>query len=191
MLLRCCVLSRRGSKDEQTDRKGLGRACMSPWKIKYCMSCLEKLGEVDLPCSRRTERGFVLRHILGRLLPAKEGFCLESHAWRNVEEVRRSSASLEGLSRLVPLAPSVPPKLGRLYTQIKPKRLPPHTADCLPGMLLLAALCLFFAEPSDTNSCFQTLPSGSHSARLLSSKYLGKNTPLVVPRTARGSAQGM
>ena len=126
--------------------------------------------------------GAALWHGLGRLLPAKGVFCPAPCAQRDTEEVTGSSASLEGLHRLIPLNALGAPRLGRLYAQIKPKRFPPRTAACLPGVLLPAALCCFFAEPSAAGSCFQTFPSSSHPTWLLSSKYQGQNTPLLVPQ---------
>lgn len=98
--------------------------------------------------------------------------CLVPCAWWDTE-MMRSSASLEGLSRLLPLN-----TLGRLY----PQMFPPCTAACLPGVFLPAALHLFLAEPSAASSCFQMFPSAFHPAWLLSSKCRGPNTPLPVPQ---------
>lgn len=82
--------------------------------------------------------------------------------------------------------PRCPPGLAGLYTQIKPKRFPPCTAACPPGVLLPAALCLFFVEPSAASSCFQMFPSGCHPGWLLSSKYWGQKTPLLLAQGCVG-----
>lgn len=121
----------------------------------------------------------------GETAPAKVGtVCLVPRAWWDTE-MMGSSASLEGLSRLVPLS-----TLGRLYPQISAQMLPPCTAARPPGVCLPAALRLFLAEPSAASCCFQMFPSASPSAWLLSSEYRGPNAPLAVPRAAPGSAWG-
>lgn len=82
-----------------------------------------------------------------------------------------------------------PPSLAGCPPQSSLKGSPFHTAACLPGVLLPAALCLFFAEPSAASSSFQMFPSGSHPAWLLSSEYQGQNTHIGasgLPRDLHG-----
>lgn len=121
----------------------------------------------------------------GETAPCQRGIvCLVPCAWWDTETMG-SSASLEGLSRLVPLN-----TLGRLYPQIRPQMFPPCTAACLPGVFVPAALCFFLGEPSAASSCFQMVPSASYPAWLLSSKYRGLNHPTAgasgLPQDLRG-----
>lgn len=178
------------------DRQGLSKACMSPWRIKYCMPCSEKLGEVGLPCSEEQKgalfRGRVARSCpaarSGRSLPAKGLLGPAPRARRHTEEVTGSSASLEGPSTLIPLG-------APLARQVKPKSFPPPpAAACPPGVLLPTALGYMYfvfnlAEPSAASSCFQMFLSASHPAWLPSSKYWGQDTPRPVPQGCPGGTR--
>lgn len=134
--------------------------------------------------------GAALRRILGRLFPTKGVFCLVPRVQWDMEEAMGSSALLESISRLIPLNTIGSPRsLAVCRPQSSLKGSPFHTAACLPGVLLPAALCLFFAEPSAASSCFQMFPSGSHPAWLLSSEYQGQNTHIGasgLPRDLHG-----
>lgn len=102
-------------------------------KILYVM--LRKIGRGGPPLLPKNRKrlcfpgvwlGAALQHVLGRLLPTKRIFCPVPHAWRDVEEVMGSSASLEGLSRLIPLNTLGAPQAWRgCMPKSSPKGSPP------------------------------------------------------------------
>lgn len=102
----------------------------------------------------------------GEAAPCHGGVCLVPRVWWDVGEMTGSSASLEGLSRLIPLNALGPPGLSILHAQIKPNQQgPPHTGARLPGALLPSALCLVFTESLTPSFVFLLSPS-SHPAQL-------------------------
>lgn len=185
-----CVLKER--MKVRTDRQAGAQQSLHvtlEGKILYVM--LRKTGRGGPPLLLKNRRrlcfpdawlGAALRHVLGRLLPAKGGLsvclsgalCLVGHGddgkfcfTRGPQQI----GSSEHPWHVVPphQAPDVPPLQCSLPA-------------CLPGLFLPAALRLFLAEPSAASSRFQMFPSASHPAWLLSSKYRGPNPAPPAPR---------
>lgn len=99
------------------------------------------------PTARIGETAAAPQHVVGRLLPAKGVLCLVPHARWDTEEVTGSSASLEGLSRLVPLGA---PQALQVVRPNEPQKLPPLALQlaCLGCCSLLPFACflVFFCR---------------------------------------------
>lgn len=197
-LLLCAL--KKGIKGQTDGQAGAQQSPHVTLEDKILYVVLRKIGRVEPPLLPKNRKrlcfldawlGAALRRVLGRLFPTKGVFCLAPRVQRDMEEAMGSSALLESISGLIPLnIISSPPSLAGCPPQSSLKGSLFHTAACLPGVLLPAALCLFFAEPSAASSCFQMFPSGSLPClapvlRISESKY-----PYRCLRAAPGSARG-
>lgn len=179
------------------DGQGLSKACVSPWRIKYCMPCSEKLGEVGLPCSEE-QKGALFRRRVARSCPAarsgeiapRQGAsrsgapCPAAHGGGDGKLCFTRGPQHIGSSRC-------PPRSAGQTQKLPP---PPPAAACPPGVLLPTALGYMYfvfnlAEPSAASSCFQMFLSASHPAWLPSSKYWGQDTPRPVPQGCPGGTR--
>lgn len=141
-------------------------------KIFYVM--LSKTGRGGPPLLLRNRRrlcfadapwpGAAPRHVLGRLLPAKGDHLSVPCAWWDTE-MMGSSASLEGLSRLLPL--NTP---GRLYPEMSPLCTQLARLGCF-SLLPLACFWQNPQQPALVSSCFPLLLTP------LSSKHRGPKSP--------------
>lgn len=163
-------------EDQRTDRPaGAQQSLHVTLEDKILSVMLRKIGRGERPLLPKNRKrlcflgawlGAALQHILGRLFPTKEVFCLVPCLQWDMEEVMGSSALLESISRLIPLnAIGFPCQAWQVVYPNQAQKVPPFTLQlaCLGCCFLLPFAC--FSQSSQmpvlVSRCFPlvlTLP---------------------------------
>ena len=149
-LLLCAL--KKGIKGCTDGQAGAQQSLHVTLEVKILYVMLGKIGRGGPPLLPKNRKrlcfpdvwlGAALWHVLGRLLPAKGVFCPAPCAQRDTEEVTGSSASLEGLHRLIPLNALGAPQARQVVCPNQAQKVPPSHCS-LPAWGVAPCCALLF-----------------------------------------------